>query len=551
MTSIDRPAALPTAVPAAVTSQAIDVPGPAAAEAPAKPPSASELRAIEKQEAKFSEFVVLLDDQATREVEQGFTMPVGPERRQFVAKTLIDNMVATQQPLWKVLDGLQASGHVSSVKGYQPLWIQNSIVVHGDEDARTIMASAAGVVQAERSARIVVGKEQPGEVLAGLEDAATGASEALSELPVDVDVSADSRQASARAGGGTTKPDLATDPQWNLSRLEVDKAAKDGLTGKGVTVGVIDTGLDVEHPFLLGKYRGYNPETGLRDDTGNWYDATADASPSPVDEGAHGTHVSGTIAGSYAGVQTGVAPDAKLVAARGLGPDGGTDGMLLSSFQNMVAPRLPTPGRSPGSQRVVTLGPDVINNSWGSDDGGSISYLNALRNMAAMGIVNVFAAGNDGGAGRGTIGSPASSPYTITVGATDREDQPADFSSQGPNPLPNGSTDPVPFVAAPGTDIRSTIPGGTIETGWQGTSMATPAVTGVIALAQQAALEETGRMFDVNAMKEVLKRAAQDVAAKGPDDATGYGIPVAGDLRKIVTAVAKDLKLDSAGATKA
>jgi bacillopeptidase F len=170
--------------------------------------------------------------------------------------------------------------------------------------------------------------------------------------------------------------------------------------------------------------------------------------------------------------------------------------------------------------------------------------MNALRNMDAMGIVNVFAAGNDGEAGAGTIGSPASSPHIITVGATDKDDNPASFSSRGPNPLPvEGGSEPVPFVAAPGTEIRSSIPGGTLEAGWQGTSMATPLVTSIVALAQQAALEETGRMFDTRAMKEVLKRAAQDVAEKGPDDATGYGIPVADNLREVVKDVAKDLGL--------
>jgi bacillopeptidase F len=216
--------------------------------------------------------------------------------------------------------------------------------------------------------------------------------------------------------------------------------------------------------------------------------------------------------------------------------------MLLSSFQNMVAPRVPTPGTSPGSKRVIALGPDIINNSWGSDDGASTSYMHALRNMDAMGVINVFAAGNDGG-GAGTVGSPASSPHIITLGATDMNDQPAEFSSRGPNPLPVEGGDPVPFVAAPGTEIRSTIPGGTLEAGWQGTSMATPLVTGFIALAQQAAVEETGRKFDTRAMKEVLKRAAQDVAEKGPDDATGYGIPTTANLRKNVAAVAKELGL--------
>ena len=487
----------------------------------------SELKAIEKEESKFSEFLVVLDDQATREVEQAFTMPMGPERRQHVVKTLIDNTMKTQAPLWKVLDGLQASGHVSERRGYTPLWIQNAIVVYGDETALTTMSSAAGVAQAIKSATHTLDDPNRfGEQLAPLEDTLKGAA-ALGDLPVDVDT---------KATRGAKKPDLSTDPQWNLKRVDVDSAHKDGLTGKGVTIGTLDTGVDVSHPALLAKYRGYDPETGQVDHAGNWYDGTPAKSPVPVDEHGHGTHVTGTEVGEYADMPVGGAPNAKFVAARGLGPQGGTDGMLLSAFQNMVAPRV-------NGQRQVRFGPDIINNSWGSDDGTSVSYQNALRNMDAMGIINVFAAGNDGEAGRGTIGSPGSNAsHIITVGATDRTDAPASFSSRGPNPLPVEGGEPVPFISMPGTEIRSTVPGGGYEV-MQGTSMASPLATSLIALAQEAAVQETGRMFDTRAMKEVLKRAAVDVAEKGPDDATGYGIPVATDLRKHVIAVAKELDL--------
>lgn len=511
----------------------LDAPTPA----PEPALSKAEQAKIDKQEAKFSEFLVLLDDQAQRDVEPAFKLPVGPERRQTVAKTLIDNMIKTQQPLWKVLDGLQASGHVSERRGYTPLWIQNAIVVYGDDTAMTTMSSAAGVAQAVKSATHVLDK--PGayvDQLAPIENAVSGA-DALSDLPVDVDHAAGSAKERP-----APKTDLSKDPQWNLKRVRLDKANEDGLTGKGVTIGTLDTGVDFQHPALLSKYRGYDPATGEVSHLGNWYDATPARSPVPVDDNGHGTHVTGTEVGRYDTMQTGGAPDAKWVAARGLGPAGGTDGMLLSAFQNMVAPRVPNPNVTGGSQRVLALGPDIINNSWGSDDGTSISYMHALRNMDAMGIINVFAAGNDGDAGRGTIGSPGSNPHIITVGATGRDDVAAEFSSQGPNPLPVEGGEPVPFIAMPGKDIRSSVPGGGYEL-MQGTSMASPLATSLIAVAQQAASEETGRKFDTRAMKEVLKRAAEDVGAPGPDDITGYGIPVADNIRQIVKDVAKDLGL--------
>lgn len=503
---------------------------------PATPPTKAELKQIAKEEAKFQEFVLVLDDQATREVEQAFTMPMGVERRQFVAKTLIDNTTKTQAPLWKTLDGLQASGHVSARRGYQPLWIQNAIVVYGDETAMTTMSSHAGVAQAIKSATHVL--DDPNrhkEVLAGIEDAVSGASELLNDLPIDV----------GHSGGATAKPaegkvDLANDPQWNLTRVGVDKARSQGLTGKNVTVGVVDTGTDFTHPAIMSQYRGYDPDTGEMVHTGNWFDATGEKSPVPVDANDHGTHVGGTIGGKFNGKQTGIAPDVKFVAARGLGPDGGTDGMLLSAFQNMVAPRVPTPQGKPA--RMVALGPDIINNSWGSNDGTSVSYMHALRNMDAMGIVNVFAAGNDGESGRGTIGSPASNPHIITVGATDRNDKATSFSSRGPNPLPVENGEPVPFIAMPGQDINSTLPGGGYGE-MSGTSMAAPLAAGMIANIEQAAEELTGRKFDTRMVKEVLRRSAQDVETPGPDDATGYGIVVADRIRDVVKEVATEFKL--------
>ena len=168
--------------------------------------------------------------------------------------------------------------------------------------------------------------------------------------------------------------------------------------------------------------------------------------------------------------------------------------------------------------------------------------MNALRNMAAMGVINVISAGNDGQGGKaGSVGSPASSPYVISVAATDRKDHVAEFSSRGPNPLPTTDGEPHPLISAPGVDTFSSIPGGRFEGGWQGTSMAAPAATGIIAIAQQAAKEVTGKPFDITVMKDVLKRIAQDVDIKGVDDNTGYGIPTIPDnFRAIIKEVATE-----------
>jgi bacillopeptidase F len=498
---------------ATMPAQISRMPATAATPAP-QPPQAKLTKAEQAQQDKFQEFLVVLDNQAIDKVNKAFKMPVGEKRRNYVYKTLRDNMSRTQEPLWGVLDGLQASGHIAPENGYKPLWIENAIIVKGDDTAMTTLASAAGVAHSAPSELHLLG--------------ATSDREPEANAPTSAQ----------RTGKG-----LKNDPQWNIARIHAADAWKDGLTGKGVKMVSVDTGVQVDHPALLTNFAGYDPNTGSVDITGNWMDTTGESPNEMRDDEGHGTHTTGTAVGFDGRTNhIGVAPDGTWSAVRGLGEQGGTDGMLLSAFQYAVAPTVPNPGVSPGTRREIGLGADVINNSWGSDDGLSNSYLPALRNMAAMGVINVFAAGNDGKyAQPSTLGSPASSPYVVSVGATDRNDKPAYFSSRGPNPMqadPNEA--PSPFIAMPGEDVRSSVPGDLYERGWNGTSMATPAATGLIMLAQQAAVEETGKKFDLTAMKEVLKRAAEDVGPKGPDTATGYGIPVATNLRKIVHEVAVD-----------
>ncbi len=509
------PSISPIAVPRSgmITDELAPAPGKAAPQPAAGAPA----------EQQWGEFLVLLDDQAQRKVEKAFAMPMGPKRREYVAKTLIDNMMKSQQPLWDTLDGLKAAGHVDS---YQPLWIQNAIIVRGDSEAETVMSHAAGVAQAVRSATFALGKPAfEAETLSG--------GSAVSNQPMT--------DPASQPQGAPGKGKQAKGLLWDVSRMGAPKGWAQGLTGKGVVVGVVDTGVDTEHPAILKNYRGYNVRLGQSSHTANWFDSTGQ-SAQPIDEAGHGTHVAGKILGGYGQAKIGMAPDATLIAARGLGPEGGTDGMLLRSMQYMVAPRVPTPGTSPGSRRDLTLGADIINHSWGSVDGLSVSYMNALRNMAAMGVINVISAGNDGQGGKaGSVGSPASSPFVISVAATDRKDKVAEFSSRGPNPLPTTDSEPHPLIAAPGVDTFSSIPGGRFEGGWQGTSMAAPAATGIIAIAQQAAEEVTGKPFDINAMKDVLKRIAQDVDIKGVDDNTGYGIPTIPDnFRAVIKQVAVD-----------
>ncbi|WP_319004451.1 S8 family serine peptidase [Halobacillus litoralis] len=162
-------------------------------------------------------------------------------------------------------------------------------------------------------------------------------------------------------------------------------------TGKGVKVGVIDTGVDYTHPDLIKNYKG-------------GYD-TVDFDEDPMEtkeEGAtlHGTHVSGVIAAD--GEMQGIAPDADLYAYRALGPGG-----MGSSVQVIAA-----------LEEAVNDGMDVINLSLGNAvNGPDWPTTHAVNKVIELGTVVVVAAGN-AGPGAWTIGSPATSSAAITVGAS-------------------------------------------------------------------------------------------------------------------------------------
>ncbi|XRG78802.1 S8 family serine peptidase [Rossellomorea sp. GAMAL-10_SWC] len=213
----------------------------------------------------------------------------------------------------------------------------------------------------------------------------------------------------------------------------VSKVHAEGFTGKGVKVGVIDTGIDYNHPDLTDAYKGYRAQDGVNPKTidpnsvKGWDFVDNDADPMETTyadwkksglaekdplTGAtfyteHGTHVSGIIAGrgknntDYA--VTGVAPDADLYVYRVLGRFGsGTTEAVLG-----------------GVDKAISDGMDVINLSLGSNinDPENIESL-ALNNAVLSGVTAVVSAGNSG-SGMDTLGSPGASALAITVGAND------------------------------------------------------------------------------------------------------------------------------------
>jgi subtilisin family serine protease len=244
------------------------------------------------------------------------------------------------------------------------------------------------------------------------------------------------------------------------------------VEGKGVTIAILDTGIDNNHPDLKNVIHEKD-FTGEGTDDGN----------------GHGTHVASTAAGSgsaSSGINKGVAPKASLMDIKVLNSLG--SGLLSDTIA--------------GIQYSVLNGADIISMSLGAQIPCNGLDATSLAADAAVkqGLHVIVAAGNTGPI-PGTIGSPGCARDVITVGAVDRLDNIAAFSSRGPTL--DGRT--KPDIVAPGVLILAAQTKGAY-TAKSGTSMATPHVSGVIALI----LSQNPNLSPVQ-LKSVLKKTALDL----------------------------------------
>ena len=235
---------------------------------------------------------------------------------------------------------------------------------------------------------------------------------------------------------------------WNLDMIgapEAWAANKNGpgATGKGVTIAVVDTGIDYNHIEFKGRIgAGYDFVDG---------DSIAE------DANGHGTHVAGTIAAAKDGRGiTGVAHDATIMPIRVLDEDGA--GYLSDVIR--------------GVRWATNNGADVINLSLGGT-GYSQAMADAIRHASRRGTVVVMAAGNEGGASPEYPAAHAVD-HGIAVGAVQRDGRLANFSNRA-------GSQPLDYVTAPGVGITSTLPGNRYGR-YSGTSMAAPHVAGVAGL---------------------------------------------------------------------
>lgn len=251
---------------------------------------------------------------------------------------------------------------------------------------------------------------------------------------------------------------------WHLASIQHDIARQKGLTGANVLVGVLDTGIDASHRELAGR---------LTDGRFAEFDKNGRrVASAPHDKFTHGTHVSALIAGRTVGVAPGatLAVACVLTVSTARGPAG-----YLTQIARGLDWLLSTPFRGPDADPGV----DIVNGSIGGIGYDAFLYTPLAQARLALGTMFIGAIGNSGQYGVNHHGSPGNYDIAVGVGAIDEDLHVAAFSDWGTVSEHPGVA--KPDLCAPGCAIWSAVPGGDYER-MDGTSMATPLVTGATAL---------------------------------------------------------------------
>ncbi len=253
---------------------------------------------------------------------------------------------------------------------------------------------------------------------------------------------------------------------YSRAKLGMDVAWKVTKGSREVLVAVIDTGVDYNHEDLKGNIAVNAAELGGKtgvDDDGNGYvddvygyDFSRNRG-NGMDDNKHGTHCAGIIGAEANGKGIiGISPLVKILPVKFLTASGsGTTEAAIKSIKY-----------------AVDQGAQVLSLSWGG--GGRSELLDQeIQRAIKKGVLVVAAAGNEAADNDRLPSYPANYAGVISVGSTDESDAKSSFSNYGPKSV---------FVSAPGSNILSTVPGGKYEK-LSGTSMATPQVSGALALA--------------------------------------------------------------------
>jgi subtilisin family serine protease len=276
---------------------------------------------------------------------------------------------------------------------------------------------------------------------------------------------------------------------WGIEAMNVPALWQQGLTGKGVLVGHLDTGADGSHPALRRAIRSFAEFDALGRER--------HPAPRPYDTDDHGTHTAATIAGRAVNRRAiGVAPGADLASA------------IVIEGGDVVARVLGGMDWAVG-QGVRILSMSLGFRGWWED------FRPLTRLLRARNILPVFAVGNEG---PGTSRSPGNYAEALSVGAFDDAGQVADFSSSQRFRRLRDSI--VPDLVAPGVNVISARPGGGYQA-MDGTSMATPHIAGLAALLVEARPTATETQIERAIFKACTPHQGmtRDRAGRGAPDA--------------------------------
>ena len=407
---------------------------------------------------------VILKTQADLSAANTMADPTG--RRQFVYQTLVSQANTTQADLRQSLDQWGID--------YTPYYLVNGLRVNGGPLLRWWLASRPEVD------RVLLNPT-------------------LRPIPP--------------ANGPPYPPESApTQPDWNLTLIEADRVWNElGITGRGITIGQSDSGVQWDHPELLDSYRGQNGDHNY-----NWFDPWYHTT-TPTDHDGHGTHTLGSVLGN----QVGVAPDATWFACANLARNLGNPAFYLDCMQFMLAP-WPLNG-DPFADGDPARGANVLNNSWGCPEVEGCdpnALLDGVRALQAAGIFMVASAGNDGPQCQSLEYPIALYQESFSVGAIDQFGHLADFSSRGPVTA-DGSNRTKPDIVAPGVNVLSAFPDNSYARA-DGTSMAGPHVAGVVALIWSA---NPALIGDVAQTRQILVETTTPYTGEYPTCLTNTAIP--------------------------
>ncbi len=496
--------------------------GVAAASAPPDPRVERSLWAeISRQQR--ADTLILLDP--APDLSPAYRLPTKTARGRWVYDTLRTHALRTQAPLLAELDRRGIP--------HRRFWITNAVQARLDAGALRAVLALPGIQQIRSDAPFRAARPLP---------------------------PSDSATSPATADQPETTP-------WGVQRVQAPWAWQQGYTGAGIVIAGQDTGYDWTHTALTQHYRGWDATTQTANHNYNWHDSIhADIppagnnpcgfdSPTPCDDGAHGTHTMGTMVGNDldaanpawpagAAHAVGVAPGARWIGCRNMENGWGRPSTYIECFEWLTAP-YPLGGNAL-TDGDPTRAPDIINNSWGCppEEECTADRLAIMEPTVdavdAAGIVVVVSAGNDGPS-CGTVENPiAIYPRSFSIGATTNTGALASFSSRGPVTY-NGRTYSKPNVSAPGVGVQSTTPGNSYGN-LSGTSMAAPHTAGVIALLLDAEPRLRG---DTDMIKAILQGSANPITSftcggadvdGSPNNLFGWGIV---DARRAIESLAQ------------